>query len=135
MKSIEEDLSPQAKIWVERLAQKEGREPGRILSQIIESYMELEENPGEATVEKLVEKLKHGPSELVAALEKEREGIHNLTERAENLLQILRLYCVQLHARKNLGKNGEPVYTIKQKEKEVFFEELPETPEEDERVR
>jgi predicted DNA-binding protein len=134
MKPIEEDLSPQAKLWVERLSQEEGREPGRIISQIIESYMEMEKTPGEATVEKLVENLAHGPAQIVSALEKERESLRSLTERAENLLQILRLYCIQLHTRKNLGKKGEPIYTIKKKEKEIIFDDAPEDTQEEERM-
>lgn len=125
MHNIEEDLSPQAKIWVEHLSKKEGRKPGRIISQIIEFCMELESAHGEGTVEALVERLTHGPTEMIQGLETEKAAMHDFIERAENLLQIIRLYCVQLHTRKNLGKRGEPIYTVKEKEKKMFFDEAP----------
>jgi hypothetical protein len=131
MKSIEEYLSPQAKVWLERMSEREEKHPGRVLSAIIERYMELEDRQDVESVDRLVETLVHGPAQIIQALEDERAKVAAFTERANNTLQFIRLYCAQLHARRHMDENGHSRYTINPAIRRMLFVDEFEVEEED----
>lgn len=135
MKTLEEDLSPQAKLWLERMAEKEEKTPGRVLSQIIEGYMELEEKSGEENVNRLLETLVNGPKLFSESIEAEIAKAADLNEKASNVLQIIRLYCAQIHALRNLNERGEPRYTIRPEEKAILFDQNQPEPGEEIEIR
>ena len=123
MEKLEDSLSPNAKLWLERMGKNEEKSAGRVLSQIIEGYMELEEKLGEESVQRLLELMIHGPGRVVEILETEISKVSDLAERSENTLSILRLYCAQLHSNRHIGKNGEIIYRIGKEERELLFQE------------
>lgn len=121
-KTLEEQLSPKAKLWLERISAREARSPGRVLSEIIEHCCELEENLGEEGTSQLIETLVKGPEQALKELKKLKDEIAQIAEELSNTNLIVRLYCAQLHARKNVTSKGTPKYVIGGPEKELLFE-------------
>lgn len=120
--SIEEQLSPMAKLWLERVSIREARKPGRIISEIIERCCELEADLGEEGMGQVIDTLIRGPERALKELEKLKNEITQINEELGNTNLIIRLYCAQLHARKNITSRGIPKYVIGSQEKEMLFE-------------
>ena len=114
-------LSPAAARWVARVAGEEGRDPGRVISQIIESYLELEEEKGRESVERLRRLIAAGPGKMLEVLEGETREWGELRQKIEDLAEATKIYMSQLVCEKMMDENGEPKFRVSEEEKEILF--------------
>ena len=120
-------LSTKAQTWIEQVAQREKRTPFEILSRIIEAYMDLEEKHGEDEVKSLLEKLVHGPREIIETMETLLAETNRTNERANLTLSMIRMFILQFHSTKALNGKGQLQYTVSQETKETLYPEAPQT--------
>jgi hypothetical protein len=117
------NISPRARLWLERVSVEEGRNPGRILSEIIEQYLEMEQDVGRESVARLLECLVHGPKEALQRMEEEKSRWEQLREKMEDMVDAAKIFAAQMVAERTIEETGEPRFRLKEGEKEILFGE------------